>query len=60
MGLRKKKTLSETSTEFQDTVLYWAYLMNKANTLQGTEASKEPCEQKTTFSSLLSGNRSEQ
>lgn len=32
-------------------------LMNNVNALEGT---KEPCEQKATFSSLLSGNRSEQ
>lgn len=31
--------------------------MNNVNALEGT---KEPCEQKATFSSLLSGNRSEQ
>lgn len=60
MGLCKKKTLSETSTEFQDIMLHQAYLMNKANALQGTEVSKAPREQKATFSSLLSGNRSEQ
>lgn len=40
----RKKTLSETSTEFQDITLHQAYLMNNANGLQGTEVFKAPCE----------------
>jgi len=40
----QEKTLSETSTQFQTIVLHQAYLMNKANVLQGTEASQAPHE----------------